>query len=323
MSNKIELINSLFNKISFYEDDPISFSSSEFQENFVGLLAMFEAEEDKVVDSQEVDRILSRRIIQFDIHRSDLRKLSLHLLTMYYKYLANVPHPMDRAYVLCREKRRPKNDAAYLMDELVPLVFKPGSLKNDFEFKYFFLERIAVFQSKFGGAPPLFDTLSLAEIKIIPKSTLLLGLLRRWLSNTGLVLREGTIENKCQQSGYFSSLGREDRFFRYILEKLEYYQQIPFYRKLWMVLKRGSRRILSVFSSLNFFVYLFTRRNMAYFLYLLLIVLFAWVSFMVPRWWKNFNNKKLRELRRAQASQVDFSHSYRLPPGSTDGESRL
>ncbi|HEX7401728.1 MAG TPA: hypothetical protein VF369_06085, partial [candidate division Zixibacteria bacterium] len=189
MSNKIELINSLFNKISFYEDDPVSFSSSEFQENFVGLLALFEAEEGKVVDTQDVDRILSRRITQFDIHRSDLRKLSLHLLTMYYKYLANVPHPVDRAYVLCREKRRPKNDATYLMEELVPLVFKPGSLKDDFEFKYFFLERIAVFQSKFGGAPPLFDTLSLDEIKNIPKSTLLLGLLRRWLNNTGLVLR--------------------------------------------------------------------------------------------------------------------------------------
>lgn len=319
MRNKIEVINSLFDKISCYEEGD-SFNSREFQENFVGLLALFEAEEDKLEDVREVDRILSRRITQFDINRSDLRKLSLHLLTMYYKYSANVPHPLDRAYALCREKRKPKNDARYLLEDLVPLVFKTGSLKDDFEFKYFFLERIAVFQSKFGGAPPLDDTLSIDEIKNIPKPVLLSGLVRRWLTSTGSVQKEGTIENKCLRYGYFGTLGREDRFYRFILEKLECYKPTPFYSKLWTLVKRFFQRIFSVFSSSHFFVYLFTRRNLAYLLYLLLIFLFIAVSVMVPRWWRNFNNKKLKELQKAQASQVIQSFSQTTGQKINGGE---
>jgi hypothetical protein len=312
MRNKIELINALFNKISYYEEGSSSFNSREFQENFVGLLALFEAEQDQIEDSQEVDRILSRRIREFDIHRSDLRTLSLHLLTMYYKFLANVPHPLDRAYILCREKRRPKKDAQYLIEDLVPLVFKPGILNDDFELKHFFLERIAVFQIKFGGAPPLYDTLSIDEIKMIPKPVLLLGLVRRRLGHVGSLNREGTIENKCLREGYFGTLGGEDRFFRSVLERLDYYVRIPWYSKIWARIKQGFLRIFSVFSSTNFFAYVLTRRRAAFLFYLFFILLFLAISVGLPLWWKSLNQKKLEKLEQARVSETVKSFSHRI-----------
>ncbi|MFQ6002303.1 MAG: hypothetical protein ACE5KJ_01010 [Candidatus Zixiibacteriota bacterium] len=304
MRNKIELINALFNKISYYEEGSSSFSCREFQENFVGLLALFEAEQDQIEDSREVDRILSRRIREFDLNRSDLRRLSLHLLTMYYKFSANVPHPLDRAYILCREKRRPKKDAQYLIEDLVPLVFKPRSLNDEFELKYFFLERIAVFQNKFGGAPPLYDTLSIEEIKMIPKSVLLLGLIRRSIARMGSVQREGTIENKCFRYGYFGTLGGEERFYRFVLQKLGYYVKIPWYSKIWVPVKRGFLRIFSVFFSSNYLIYVLTRRRAAFLLYLFFILFFLAISVAVPLWWKNLNQKKLERLKQAQASET-------------------
>ena len=296
MRNKIELINALFNKISHYEEGSSSFGPREFQENFVGLLALFEAEQDRREDSREVDRILARRIREFDINRSDLRRLSLHLLTMYYKFSANVPHPLDRAYVLCKEKRRPKKDAQYLIEDLVPLVFEPGSLNDDAELRYFFLERIAVFAIKFGGIPLIPDTFSIEEIRTIAEPVLLLQLVRRSLDHLGSAQREGTIENKCQRAGYFGTLGGKDRFHRFVLEKLGYWVPIPWYSKTWALVKRCFSRVFSVFSSSNFFVYILTRRRAAYFFYTLLILLFLASSVLLPIWWKSSNQKKLQKL---------------------------
>ncbi len=312
MRNKIELINALFNKISHYEEGSSAFSPREYQENFVGLLALFEAEQDRREDTREVDRILARRIREFDVNRSDLRRLSLHLLTMYYKFSANVPHPLDRAYMLCREKRRPKKDAQYLIEDLVPLVFEPGSLNDDFKLRYFFLERIAVFQTKFGGAPPLYDTLSIEEIKIIPRPIFLLGLIRRRLARVGSVEREGTIENKCQRDGYFGNIGKEDRFCRSVLEELGYWVPVPWYSKAWALVKQGFSRAFSLFFSLNFFAYVLTRRRAAYFFYTLLILLFLAISVLLPIWWKNSNQKKLQKLEQTRHSGPLGPYSFHL-----------
>jgi hypothetical protein len=227
---------------------------------------------------------------------------------MYYKFLANLPHPLDRAYILCKDKRRPKKDADYLNEILVPLVFEPGSLKDDFELKYFFLERIATFQSKFGGAIEILDTLSMDEIKMIAKPLLLLHLVTKSLTNRGVLQKAGTIENTCLVHGYFGTLGGEDRFYRFVLQRLGY-PTIPWYSKIWVPVKNVFIRISAIFASLSFFVYVFTRRRAAYFLYLLLILLFLAVGVMVPRWWKNFNNKKLEKLKQAQTSQVIQSFS--------------
>jgi|GEM_PF-7089795 len=304
MIDKTELINALFSKISHYEDDPPSFNFGEFKENFKGLLALFEAVRDKPDVTRHVDQVLSRRIKQFDVDKSDLRKLSLHLLTMHFKFSANVPHPLDRAYVLCREKRGSKRDAAFLIEDLLPSVFEPGSLKGDHELKYFFLERMAVFQIKFGGAPPLYDTSSIEEIKMIPKPLLLLGLVRRRTDRTGSIQREGTIETKCHRHRYFDVLRREDPFYRFILEfKLGYVVPVPWYRRLWALVKRGFLRIFSAFSSLNFIVYVLTRRRAAYFFYLVLILLFLAASVVLPLWWKGHNQKQLEKLKTALLSE--------------------
>lgn len=298
MKDKTELINSLFSKISHYEDDPSSFNLGEFQENFKGLLALFEAVKDKPEGTRHADQILSRRIKHFDVSRSDLRRLSLHLLTMYFKFSANAPHPLDRSYVLCREKRGSKRDAAYLTEDLLPLVFEPGSLNDDHELKYFLLQRMAIFQTKFGGAPPLYDTISIDEIKMIPKPLFLLGLIRRNEDRTGSIQREGSIEAKCRNSGYLDLLTREDPFFEFILvSKLRYVVPVSRYRRIWESVKRVFSRVFSAFSSLNFLIYLLTRRRAAYFFYLALILLFLAVGVLVPLWWKGHNQRKLEKLK--------------------------
>jgi hypothetical protein len=303
MKDKTELINALFSKISLYEDDRSSFDLGEFQENFKGLLALFEALKDKPEGTRQADQTLSRRIKQFDVDRSDLRRVSLHLLTMHFKFSANVPHPLDRSYVLCREKRGSKKDATYLIEDLLPLVFEPGSLNDDYELKYFFLDRMAVFQIKFGGAPPLYDTSSIEEIRMIPKPLLLLGLIRRKEDRTGSIEREGTIETKCHRHRYFDALARENPFHRFILEtNLGYVVPVSWYRRIWAPVKRSFSRVFSAFSSLNFLVYLLTRRRAAYFFYLALILLFLAASVVVPLWWKGRNQRKLEELKSVRLS---------------------
>lgn len=150
MSDKIQLINDLFSKITCYEEGASPFRTNEFIENFNGVISLFPAVRDKVNEIREVDQILSNRSQEFNINRSDLRQICVHLLTMFFKFSANAPSPYDRCYLSSREKRRPHKDAGFITEILTPLVFSPGGFHKDFELKYYFLKQLNEFQRKFG-----------------------------------------------------------------------------------------------------------------------------------------------------------------------------
>jgi len=297
MSDKIELINDLFAKISYYEEGPARFRTHEFTENFNGVMSLFAAVRDKVNEMREIDQLLSRRTQEFNIKRSDLREICVHLLTMFFKFSANAPSPYDRCYLYPREKRTPHKDAAFVSETLTPLVFSSGALRNDFELKYYFLRRLNEFQRKFGGRKPVYDTVSVDEALKLPRSLLFSDLLERYDQDPARIRKEGMLENRLYQSGKFKSLAEENPFSEYLLLRLEYIEKVPWYKKIRTEMAKGIERIQGRIH-LGFIGYLLTKKRAAYLLYIFFILLFLAVAVAVPLFWKNINLKKLQHLRR-------------------------
>lgn len=305
MSDKIQLINDLFSKIAYYEEESPHFQAHEFIENFNGVMSLFPAVRDKINEVREIDQLLSRRTQEFNINRSDLRGLCVHLLTMFFKFSANAPSPYDRCYLSSREKRRPHKDAGFVIEILTPLVFSSGSLRDDFELKYYFLKRINEFQRKFGGRRPVYDTISLEEAWKLPRPLLFSDLVERYEQDTSRVHKEGMIENRLYQSGKFKLLAREDPFLEYLLkEKLGYIVKVHWYKKMWAKITKGIGRILGTLH-LGFIWYLLTKRRAAYLFYIFLILLILAGGVAVPFLWKSINQKKLKHLRRNVVESIE------------------
>lgn len=297
MSDKIQLINDLFSKIVYYEEGSPHFHTPEFIENFSGVLALFPAVRDKVKEIREIDQILSRRSQEFNINRSDLRQLCVHLLTMFFKFSANAPSPYDRCYLSSREKRRPRKDAGFMTEILIPLLFSSGGLRDDFELKHYFLKRANEFQRKFGGRKPVYDTISLEDASKLSRPLLFSDLVERYEQDPSRVHKEGMIENRLYQSGKFKNMAREDPFLEYLLLRLGYLEKVPWYKKILAKMAKGIGRILGTLH-LGFIRYLLTKRRAAYLFYIFLILLILVGGVAVPLVWKSVNQKKLEHLRR-------------------------
>lgn len=306
MSDKIQLINDLFAKIAYFEEGSATFHTHEFIENFSGVLALFPAVRDNVSEIKEIDQILSRRTQEFNVNRSDLRQLCVHLLTMFFKFSANAPSPYDRCYLSSREKRRPRKDAGFVTEVLTPLLFSSGGLRNDFELKYYFLKRVNEFQQKFGGRRPIYDTISLDETWKLPRHILFADLVARYDQDSGRIHKEGMIENRLYQSGKFKLLAREDPFLEYLLLKLEYLEVVRWYTRWWAKIVKGIGRILGTLH-LGFIRYLFTKRRAAYLFYVFLILLILAGGVAVPFLWRSINRNKLERLERNTLHSVEAS----------------
>jgi hypothetical protein len=297
MSDKIQLINDLFSKIAYYEEGSPHFQAHEFIENFNGVMSLFPAVRDKINEIREIDQILSRRTQEFNINRSDLRRLCVHLLTMFFKFSANAPSPYDRCYLSSRERRRPHKDAGFVTEILTPLIFSSGGLRDDFELKFYFLKRVNEFQRKFGGRRPVYDTISTEEAWKLPRPVLFADLVERYEQDPSRIHKEGMVENRLYRSGKFKLLAREDPFLEYLVLKLEYLVKVPWYKKIWAKITKGIRRILGTLH-LGFIWYLLTKRRAAYLFYIFLILLILAGGVAVPLLWKSINQKKLEHLRR-------------------------
>jgi hypothetical protein len=306
MSDKIQLINDLFAKIAHFEEGSANFHTHEFIENFSGVLALFPAVRDNVSEIKEIDQILSRRTQEFNVNRSDLRQLCVHLLTMFFKFSANAPSPYDRCYLSSREKRRPRKDAGFVTEVLIPRLFSSGSLRNDFELKYYLLKRVNEFQQKFGGRRPIYDTISPDEAWKLPRHILFADLVARYDQDSGRIHKEGMIENRLYQSGKFKLLAREDPFLEYLLLKLEYLEVVRWYIRWWAKIVKGIGRILGTLH-LGFIRYLFTKRRAAYLFYVFLILLILVGGVAVPFLWRSINQNKLERLERNTLHSVEAS----------------
>ncbi|MFH2036427.1 MAG: hypothetical protein ABIJ45_08490, partial [Candidatus Zixiibacteriota bacterium] len=302
-----EYIEDLFDYLNKYENSYDNFKTEAFFQTYHGISAMFQALRQQRDKAIEVDQYFLSKIKQGPLTSSDLRQLTIQVIITFFESEADTDGQSNKTYLYCRDLRTAKRDVTFFEESLVPMLFRTGSLNNNFELNSFLLGEIGRYISKFASgvhtdmSPEAFLSKS-DPMKILELSR------RRTDLGSELAKDRNSLEFHLQGVGEFNKLSEKNKIFEQYLRAWGYLVENSF----WSIVKAKASdiwsRILNLFSSFRYFRLSLTERNSAYFYYSILILIFVLLAIYVPIKWNNTTKDKLNELEQRATSTYESAN---------------
>jgi len=287
-------IEDLFKYIETYENNYAQFQAEAFFQTYNGTYAVFQALRQQREKAIEVDQYFLEKIKSSPLTSSDLRQLTIQVLTSFFEAIADTDGQSNQAYLYCRDLRSVKRDVAYFENYLCPLLVQEGSLNGSFELNNFFLQEIGRYIKNYGSgvraelAPEEFNGLD-DHMKLLELSR------RRQELGEDLIKDRNSLEFHLQGVGVLDKLNQSRPVFNKYLENWNYLIRISFFDKIKSSLGILGGKIKGLFSSLGYLRLALNQRNAAYIFYGLLIIVFIWLAIYVPLRWSRYTDDKLAD----------------------------
>lgn len=298
-----DYIEDLFKYLNIYESNYASFQTEAFFQTYNGIGAVFQAlrkQRDKAV---EVDQYFLEKMRQGPLTSSDLRQITIQVLITFFESEADTDGQSNRAYLFCRDLRSIKRDVAYFEEHLIPLLFRPGSLNENFALNEFFLNEIGRYITKFSSA--VHSDLTPEQFAALPDPKKFLELSRRRKDlGDDLIKDRNSLEFHLQSVGDFNKLYQRGALLEYYLRKWNYLIETSFWARVKSVAAELWGKFKGLFSSFRYFRLSLAQRNSAWMFYGIIIVVFIFLAIYVPIKWNSHTKNKLSELeQRAVTTQ--------------------
>ncbi len=295
-------IEDLFKYLESFEKGAGGFETEAFLQTYNGIYAVFQALRQQRDKAVEVDQYFLNRIEKTPLNSSDLRQLSLQIMITYFESEADTDGQSNQSYLYCRGLRAVKQDIPFFETHLIPLLFKEGSLNNNFRLHQFFLNEIARYMGRFGKKVKA--SLSPEEFSSQTDSVKFLELARRRVELGSELLKDRTsLEFHLQRINAFGKLGQKSKLYEHYLMEWGYLRKTSFWASVKRFLSELGGKFRGAFSSSRYFRLVITQRTPAYFYYFLMIIIFIFLAIYVPVKWNSYSRNKLTEFNE-HASQV-------------------
>jgi len=296
MSERIKpYIDDLFRYLDIYENEYSKFETEAFFQTYNGVYAVFQALREQRTRAIEVDQYFLEKIKTQPLNSSDLRQLTLQILITYFESEADTDGQSNRSYLYCRDLRPVKRDVTYFEESLVPLLFKEGSLNNNFRLNAFFLKEIGRYIGKF--ARPINPDLSPEAFGALSEPMKFLELSRRRMDlGKDLLKDRNSLEFHLHRIGLFPKLRDKGRIYDFYLKQWNYLLRTSFWSRLKKSMSLLWGKFKGLFSSFRYFHLALTQRKPAYLFYGLIIIIFILLAVYVPVKWHNYSRDMLQKM---------------------------
>ena len=297
-----EYADDLFRYLETCERNYASFDTEAFIQTYQGIIAVFNEsrkQRDKVV---QLDQLFLDRIKQASLTTSDIREITLQVMITHFESVANIDGQGNQSYTFCRGLRSVRQDVAFFEGHLAPLLFRDGSLNNNFRLNAFFMGEMARYLNRFGKK--LKADLTPEEFAALSEPLKYLELARRRAElGTQLLQDRASLEFHLRRIDAFRKMREKSRLAEYYLREWQYLATATFWSKLKGLFGQIAGKARGAFSSSRYFRLVIAQRQPAYFVYLLLIILFLWLAFFVPRKWSDFSDRRLQIFKQKAPGQ--------------------
>ena len=294
-------IEDLFTYLDTYENNYAEFKTEAFTQTYNGLYAVFQAlrqQRDKAID---VDQYFLSCIKKSPLTSSDLRQLVIQILITFFESEADIDGQSNKSYMYCRDLRPSKRDITFFEDHLLPVLFREGSLNNNFKLNAFILNELARYLIKFGRAVDAGLTPEVFEAMSDPAKLLELAR-RRMTFGPDLLTDRNSLEFHLQRIDAFSKLARKSRLGDEYVRHWDYLKTTSFWSKVAAFASEWWGKFKGAFASYGYFRLVITQRSAAFFLYVGLIILFVFLAIYVPLKWQGHAEHRLERFHEKAAA---------------------
>ncbi len=289
-------IEDLFRYFGTFETRYTEFDTEAFLQTYGGLYTMFKALSRQRDEAVNVDRVFLDKIKKTPLTSSDFRQVVIQILITFFESEADIDGQSNKAYLHCRDLRPVKQDIPFFETHLLPMLFKGGSLNNNFQLNAFLLQEIARYYNKFGRS--IRDDITPEDFAAKSDPYKFLELLRRrMILGTDLADDRSSLEFHLLRVDAFRKLSVKNRLHRQYLTQWNYLRKTSFWAKLKSSLVDVWSRIKGTFKSFRYFRLVMTQRAGAYIFYGAIILIFIFLAVYVPLKWADYSNNKLDEFR--------------------------
>jgi hypothetical protein len=290
-------VEDLFRYLENFESNPQQFATEAFLQTYSGIGAVFQALRQQRDQAVQLDQFLLEKIKQAPLTSSDLRQITVQVLVAFFEAEADIDGQSNRAYTYVRGLRAVKQDVPFIENHLMPLLFRDGSLNNNYPLSVYFLGEMARYMNTFGK--PLQTSIKPEAFASMSDPMKFLELARRRLQmGKELMQDRSSLEFHMHRVEGFSKLAARSPLYDYHLKQWQYViRSGGFWSKLMGVLGGLGGKIKGVFSSSRYFRLSLSQRNPAYGFYGVVIILFLLLALYVPLKWSQYRQDKLEEMR--------------------------
>ncbi len=298
-------VDDLFRYLDTYENSYAQFETEAFLQTYNGICAVFQAlrkQRDKAI---ALDEHFLDKVKQSPLTSSDLRQLTTQVLITFFESEADIDGLSNHAYSYCRGVRGVKQDVPFFENHLVPLLFREGSLTNNYRLNSFLLNEIARYVNRFGKS--LKTDLNPEQFAALGDPLKFLELARRRQQLGADIITDRTsLEFHLQRVETFTKLKQKSRLYEHYLKEWNYLREKSFWSRVKAALGELGGKIKGVFFSWRYFRLVLTQRNPAFLFYGLIIVFFILLAVYVPVKWGDYTQGRLHQFeKRSHTVQGD------------------
>jgi len=188
-----------------------------------------------------------------------------------------------------------KQDVPFIEEQIIPILFRPGALNNNFRLHSFFLHEVARLLNSYG--PPLVVDLSPEKFSALSDPLKFLQLCRRREHlGSSLFSDNGSLEYHVHRVGTFRKLGQKSKLHDAYLNEWNYLRKETFWSKVRASIKEFTGKLGGLFQSFRYTRLVFSQRRPAYFFHVLLILWWLALAILTPYLWDKYSDDKLKDL---------------------------
>jgi hypothetical protein len=289
-------VDDLFRYLAAYETNYAAFETEAFLQTYQGIIAVFQESRRQRDKAIQLDQMLVEQVKRTPLNSSDLRQVTIQVMITFFETVADIDGQSNKAYSYVRGLRPVRRDGQYFENTLVPLIFRDGALNNNFRLNKFFLGEISRYLNKYGQ--PLKQSISPEEFLALSEPLRFLELdRRRQEMGAGLFEDRSTLEYHLHNVDEFRKMSERSRLAAGYLKEWSYLRTESFWDKVKRVLVEVGGKIKGAFSSWRYTRLVMTQRNPAYFVYIVIILLFVWFAIFVPMKWSSYTQHRLDQFK--------------------------
>jgi hypothetical protein len=294
-------IEDLFTYLDTFENRYAEFKTEAFLQTYNGIYAVFKALRQQRDEAIDIDQFFLKKIQGSPLSSSDLRQLSIQVLITFFESEADIDGRSNKSYLFCRDLRPIKRDISFFEDHLVPLLFREGSLNNNFRLNAFFLGQIAGYLNNFGR--PINKNISPEAFGALTDPGKFLELNRRRLvMGEDIMTDRGSLEFHLGRIDACKKLSRSGKLCEFYLTEWGYLKEKSFWARLKSSAAELWGKFKGAFKSARYFRLVVTQRGAAYLFYGVIMVAFILLALYVPSKWHDYSMQKLEEFQKKATS---------------------
>ncbi len=289
-------VDDLFRYLATYETNYAAFETEAFLQTYHGIIAVFQESRHQRDKAIQLDELFVEQVKRTPLNASDLRQVTVQVMITFFETVADIDGQSNKSYSYVRGLRPVRRDVQYFDNTLAPLIFRDGSLNNNFRLNKFFLGEIARYLNKYGQ--PLRQNITPEEFMALSEPLRFLELERRRLEmGEGLFEDRSTLEHHLHNVDEFRKMSERSRLAAGYLKEWSYLRT----ESCWDQVKRAQTELggkfKGAFSSWRYTRLVMTQRNPAYFVYIVIILLFIWLAIFVPMKWSSYTQNRLEQFK--------------------------